>query len=187
MTSGTGSVGWGFGDLRKAVSWVPASERESRDSELGETRRICALRAPHVGWFECWRCKSSQHRKVVSLSLHVEKPLKSKRWIKVSYLNQFHVFGFLYMFMNILWTLCLFHISVGLLLGLLCWGFKGVQEEIPSEEASILQIGSVAFPPGQCTSLQLHPCHRLFEQDGHQDTSSASLCCIAVISIHAET
>ena len=28
-------------------------------------------------------------------------------------------------------------------LGLLCWGFKGVQEEIPSEEASTLQIGSV--------------------------------------------
>ena len=21
---------------------------------------------------------------------------------------------------------------------------------------------------GQCTSLQLHPCHRLFDQDGHQ-------------------
>ena len=42
-------------------------------------------------------------------------------------------------------------------LGLLCWGFKGVQEEIPSEEASILQIGSVAFPPRQCTSPQLHP------------------------------
>ena len=39
--------------------------------------------------------------------------------------------------------------------GLLCWGFKGVQEEIPSEEASTLQIGSVAFPPGQCTSPQL--------------------------------
>ena len=26
--------------------------------------------------------------------------------------------------------------------------FKGVQEEIPSEEASTLQIGSVAFPAG---------------------------------------
>ena len=60
-------------------------------------------------------------------------------------------------------------------LGLLCWGFKGVQEEILSEEASTLQIGSVAFPPGQYTSLQLHPCHRLFDQDGHQDSSSASL------------
>ena len=52
-------------------------------------------------------------------------------------------------------------------LGLLCWGFKGVQEEIPCEEASTLQIGSVAFPAGQCTSPQLHPCHRLFYQDGH--------------------
>ena len=60
-------------------------------------------------------------------------------------------------------------------LGLLCWGFKGVQEEIPSEEASTLQIGSVPFSAGQCTSPQLHPCHRLFDQDGHQDSSSASL------------
>ena len=60
-------------------------------------------------------------------------------------------------------------------LELLCWGFKGVQEEIPSEEASTLQIWSVAFPPEQCTSPQLHPCHRLFDQDGHQDSSSPSL------------
>ena len=58
---------------------------------------------------------------------------------------------------------------------ILCWGFKGVQEEIPSEEASTLQIGSGAFPAGQCTSSQLHPCHRLFDQDGHQDSSSSSL------------
>ena len=60
-------------------------------------------------------------------------------------------------------------------LGLLCWGFKGVQEDIPSEEASTLQIGSVAFTLGQCTNPQLHPCHRLFDLDGHQDSSSASL------------
>ena len=60
---------------------------------------------------------------------------------------------------------------LGLELELLCWGFKGVQEEIPSEEANTLQIGSVAFPLGQCTSPQLHPRHRLFDQDGHQDTS----------------
>ena len=63
----------------------------------------------------------------------------------------------------------------GLGLGLLCWGFKGVQEEIPLEEASSLQIGSVAFPAGQYTSPQLHPCHRLFDQVGHQDYCSASL------------
>ena len=66
-------------------------------------------------------------------------------------------------------------LAKGLGLGLLCWSFKGVQEEIPSEKASTVEIGSVAFPPGQCTSLQLHPCHRLFDQDGHQDTSSLSL------------
>ena len=60
----------------------------------------------------------------------------------------------------------------GLGVGLLCWYFKGV---LPSEEASPLQIGSVAFPPGQCTSPQLHPCHSLFDKDGHQDSSSASL------------
>ena len=62
--------------------------------------------------------------------------------------------------------------GLGLRLGLLCWGFKGVQEEIPREEAITLQIGSVAFPPGQCTSPQLHPYHRLFDQDGHQDNFS---------------
>ena len=66
-------------------------------------------------------------------------------------------------------------LAKGLELGLLCRGFKGVQEEIPLEEASTFQIGSVALPPGQCTRPQLHPCHRLFDQDKHQDSSSASL------------
>ena len=61
-------------------------------------------------------------------------------------------------------------LGLGLLLS-----FKGVKEEIPSEEASTIQIGSVAFPRGQCTSPQLHPCHRLFDQDRHQDSSSVSL------------
>ena len=69
-------------------------------------------------------------------------------------------------------------------LGLLCWAFKGVQEEIPSEEASTLQSGSVAFPPGQCTSPQLHPYHRLFDQDGHQDSLSPSL---IVQTLHSVT
>ena len=40
----------------------------------------------------------------------------------------------------------------GLGLGLLCWGFKGVQVEIPSEDAGTLQIGSEAFPLGQYIS-----------------------------------
>ena len=65
--------------------------------------------------------------------------------------------------------------GLGLALGLLCWGFKGVQEEIPSEEASTFQIELVTFPPGQCTSPQLHPCHRLFDQDGHQPSYSPDL------------
>ena len=60
-------------------------------------------------------------------------------------------------------------------LGLLCWCFRGIQEENPLEEPSTLQIGSVVFPVGQWTSPHLHPCHRLFDQDGHQDSSSASL------------
>ena len=62
-------------------------------------------------------------------------------------------------------------LAKGLGLWLLCWGFKGVQEEIPSEEANTLQIGSGAFPPGQYTSPLLHPFHRLFDQDGHPDSS----------------
>ena len=66
-------------------------------------------------------------------------------------------------------------LAKGLGLGLLCWGFKGVQEEIPLEEASTLQIGLVAFRPVQCTSSQLHTCHRLLDQDGHQDSSSPCL------------
>ena len=61
-------------------------------------------------------------------------------------------------------------------LGLVFWGFKGVQEEIPSEETSTLQIRSVVFPPGQCTSPQRHPCHRLFDQDGHQDSPDLAPC-----------
>ena len=66
-------------------------------------------------------------------------------------------------------------LAKGLGLGLLCWGFKGVQDEIPREEPRTLQIRSVAFPLGQCTSPQLHPCHRLFDQNAHQESSSASL------------
>ena len=100
---------WGF-EKRQCVEFLPLNE--SWDSDLGEARQHCALWAPCIGWVESWRCKSSQHRKIVSLSPYVEKPLNSKRWIKVSYLNQFCIFGFLYMFMNILWTLCLFYISV---------------------------------------------------------------------------
>ena len=54
-------------------------------------------------------------------------------------------------------------LAKGLGLGLLCWDFKGFQKEIPSEKASTLEIGSVAYPPGQYSSPQLHCCHRLFD------------------------
>ena len=64
-------------------------------------------------------------------------------------------------------------LAKGLGLGLLCWGFKRVQQVVPSEEGSTLQIRSVAFPPGQYASPHIHPCHRLFDHDGHQDSSSA--------------
>ena len=37
-------------------------------------------------------------------------------------------------------------LAKGLGLGLLCWGFKGVQVEIPSEEASTLSSGQWHFP-----------------------------------------
>ena len=57
-------------------------------------------------------------------------------------------------------------LAKGLGLELLFWGFKGVQEEIPWEELRTLQIGSVTFPPGQCTSPQLHRCRRLFTKMG---------------------
>ena len=39
----------------------------------------------------------------------------------------------------------------GLGLGLLCWGFKGVQKEIPSEEASTLQIWPMVFDQDNAT------------------------------------
>ena len=45
-------------------------------------------------------------------------------------------------------------LAKGLGLGLLSWGFKGVQDEIPWEEAGTLQNGSMAFPQGQYTSPQ---------------------------------
>ena len=42
---------------------------------------------------------------------------------------------------------------------MLLLSFKGAQEEIPRDGSSTLQIELVAFPPGQCTSPQLHPFH----------------------------
>ena len=44
-------------------------------------------------------------------------------------------------------------LAKGLGLGLLCWGLKGVQEEIPLEETRTLHIGSVVFPAGHNSIL----------------------------------
>ena len=52
------------------MSWVSASEEECWLSELAEALR----RGPHVVWVR-WK---SQHRKIVYLSLYVEKPFNSK-------------------------------------------------------------------------------------------------------------
>ena len=59
-------------------------------------------------------------------------------------------------------------LAKGLGLGLVCWGFKGVQEKIPSKEAKSNRVSGISTR--QCTSPQLHSCHRLFNQDGHQDS-----------------
>ena len=66
-------------------------------------------------------------------------------------------------------------LTKGLESGLQYWYFKSAQEENPVENAYTLQIGWVTYPPGQYTSPQLHPCHRLFNQDWHQHSSSPSL------------
>ena len=63
-------------------------------------------------------------------------------------------------------------LAKGLGLGLLCWGFKGVQEEITSEEASILQIGSVAFPQDYAPVHNSILVTDYLTKDGHQDSSS---------------
>ena len=57
-------------------------------------------------------------------------------------------------------------------LRILCWGFKGVQGEIPSEEASPLQFGSMVFPPdsarrGQPSSNRLNGVSTRTFQIGH--------------------
>ena len=76
VTSRTGIVDW---DLSKSSELSSRLGRRRLISELGKARRICALRAPCVGWVESWRCKSSQHIMIVSPSLHVEKTFKLKK------------------------------------------------------------------------------------------------------------
>ena len=95
--------------------------------------------------------------------------LEHLAWIKHQFLKAGSLWGMMRGVGGVSKSIDQSWLAKGLGLGLLCLGFKGIQEEIPREEASTLQIGSVAFLPGQCTSPQLYPCHRLFDQDGHQD------------------
>ena len=87
-----------FAIWEKAVCWDFASEEEGWLSDLGEDRRLCVLWAPRVGWFESWRYKSSQHRKIVWLSLLCRKTFKLKK-VNTSYVLRnrkgFCVSGFL--------------------------------------------------------------------------------------------
>ena len=96
VTSRTGSVRGGFGEIwEKSVSW---------DWDLGEARRICALRAPNV-MGDRWK---SQHRKIVPLSLcrktfKLKGNKKFRTWTKKS-LSVFLCFGIPMCVMNILCT-----------------------------------------------------------------------------------
>ena len=46
--------------------------------------------------------------------------------------------------------------------------YREFRKRFRRKRPALCQIGSVAFPPGQCASPQLHPCHRLFGQDGYR-------------------
>ena len=124
VTSRTRSVGWGFGDLRKSSELSSCLRTRESTSRPGRgqtnlcatgTRALVGLRADDV--------KAAQHRKIVSLSRpHVEKNLNSKRWIKVSYPNQFRecrVFRIPYVYFThpYIWLCNMFFVIVVLFFG----------------------------------------------------------------------
>ena len=147
----------------------------------------------HSWWISKMQCDSLEERYAINSVLNLEKmPQKHVEclrllfdhlaWIEHQFLsgirdsrNAGSLWGMMRGVGGVRKSIHQSWLAKGLGLGLLCWGFKGVQEEIPSKEVSTLLIGSVAFPPGQCTSPQLHPFHRLFDQDGHQDSFLPSL------------
>ena len=98
-----GSVVWGFWDLRKSiVEFLPPNGRVdiqswARPDEFVRygCRTLVGLRAEDV-----------KAVSIVCLSPHVEKRFNSKKWIKVSYLNQFRKVSCFFRF------LCIFHTSV---------------------------------------------------------------------------
>ena len=148
----------------------------------------------HGWWFskmQSWREETLKERYAMKFCFNLEKKMPQKRmecfrlllehlaWIEHQFLSGIRDSrkpGSLWGMMRVRKSILQSWLAKGLRLGLLCWDFKGVQEEIKSEVASNLQIGSVEFPPGQCTSPQLQIiCHRLFNQYGHEYSSSASL------------
>ena len=65
----------------------------ARRGQTSSLRRGCSMWWGSHGKFSVERnCVSLSLSLSLSLSPHVEKPLNSKRWIKVTYLNQFPVF-----------------------------------------------------------------------------------------------
>ena len=101
----------------QGCEWRHAPEAWAEIWDLGEARRICALRAPRVSGVESWRCKNSQHRRIVSLFPHVEKPLNSK--VIKSFVPElrsrkcFCVSGFLcYLYMSYKHSMYISHIHV---------------------------------------------------------------------------
>ena len=66
-------------------------------------------------------------------------------------------------------------LAKGLGLGLLCWGFKEFRKKFRRKIPALFKSGLWPFHQRQCTSPQLHRCHRLFDQEGHQDSSSVSV------------
>ena len=77
------SVGWGFWDLRKSCELSSCLRTRKLRFRPGRGQMTwCTTGA--VRWLgESWQCKSSQHRKIVSLSPHVKKPLTQRAFVQI--------------------------------------------------------------------------------------------------------
>ena len=56
--------------------------------------------------------------------------------------------------------------------GILRWGFKGVRKRFHRKSPALFKSGQWHFHQDNAPVDKVHPCHRLFDQDGHQDSSS---------------
>ena len=101
MTSCPEAMGWGFGNLKKTVSWNLSLDEASRFSELAEARPVVCGAVSHVVGSDG---KVRIERNCVSLSVLMSKNLKLKKVNKSFVLEQkkkravsvSRVFGFLY-------------------------------------------------------------------------------------------